>query len=137
MEEKTHSLIKSTRTSGMPIPGTSTGYINIVENVFRALVDYFELGNSRDVQQSNSSRNRINNFHFFLYARHNNPVQPHVETFHTLTGISSNYRFAVNMIGIVLMCQRSYWCLCCILGSELLGNYRDSRVLGPEMSNGR
>mmetsp|Transcript_1998 Transcript_1998/g.4802 ORF Transcript_1998/g.4802 Transcript_1998/m.4802 type:complete len:95 (+) Transcript_1998:99-383(+) len=44
------------------IQGTGSGYINIVKDVFGALVAYFEDGEARD-----DSRTKIDKFKFFLY----------------------------------------------------------------------
>jgi hypothetical protein len=46
-----------------------------------------------------------------LYLIDKNPIRHPEETFDQLDGISSNYQFRVNNIGIVYMHQRSCWCM--------------------------
>ena len=69
----------------LKIPGTESGYINTVKDVFGALVAYFENGEGRD-----DTRAKIDKFKFFLYQESDEAVvvpRP-IEEFATLQMIT-------------------------------------------------
>ena len=109
-KNKIHSLIKSYSQTGN-IPGTSTGYINEVKDVFDALVHYYEKGIGRQAQ----ANAKTDEFKFFLYEIGTVTAVPRpVEEFGTMNTITKQYQFAVNNEGLLFIRQRSCWCLPCM-----------------------
>jgi hypothetical protein len=116
IKHKVHSLIKGTKTTHEPIPGVDSGYISDAKDVFEAVSHHFENSNNH-VRKKSGSRNNISHYKFFLNLIGERTAierPPNKEIFNPLKGISSNYQFIVNNVGIVYMRKRSCWCLQCM-----------------------
>ena len=109
-KNKIASLIRSAMMNGMTIPGTNSGYINTIKDVFSALVAYFEDGEARD-----DSRAKIDKFKFFLYEETDQAgiVPRPNEVFATLQSITKQYQIVVDREGFVYTRRRQCWCLQC------------------------
>ena len=107
-KNKIHQLIKSTKTSMQGIPGTTSGYIGTVEEVYNALKECFK--GVADESRKKARKNPINHYEFFL---HKSPDirRPPNETFVGLENITKNYQFVVTNVGIVHKRNRSCWCI--------------------------
>ena len=110
-KNKIHQLIKSTKTSMQGIPGTTSGYIGTVEEVYNALKECFK--GVADESRKKARKNPINHYEFFL---HKSPDirRPPNETFVGLENITKNYQFVVTNVGIVHKRNRSCWCMKCM-----------------------
>ena len=116
IKNKVHSLIKVTKTAVEPIPGVDSGYINDAKDVFEAVRHHFE-NSENHVRKKANSCNNIGHYKFFLnLIGERNAIErpPTKEIFDSLHGISSNYQFVVNNVGIVYKRRRSCWCLRCM-----------------------
>ena len=97
-KNKIHSLIKSYSQTDS-IPGTRTGFINEVRDVFDALLYYYEKGIGRQAQ----ANAKTDEFKFFLYEIGEDTAVPRpVEEFNTMSTITKQYKFAVNNEGLLL-----------------------------------
>ena len=105
MKNKVHSLIKGSKASNKnKIPGTESGYIKCVKDVYDALKEYFENGRGGIRERS---KNPVNKFKLFSCLMDVNPIQRTEETFASLEKIKSCYQFAVTNVGIVHSRKRS------------------------------
>lgn len=84
--------------------------------MFDAVRHHFEHSENH-VWKKADSCSSISHYKFFLYLtgeRHAIERPPNKEVFQTLNGISSNYQFIVNNVGIVYMRRCSCWCVQCM-----------------------
>jgi hypothetical protein len=112
IKNKSNSLIKETKSSCNPIPGTESGYINSPKDVYDALAAAF--GHELYQQRRKKGKNSISLFSFSYFGTNNNPIRrAEGEEFKSLDKISSNYQFTVSDVGVVYSRMRSCWCLKC------------------------
>jgi len=90
---------------------TDTGYIENVQDVFKALEYYFGRSTKKDSQLA--GKNPIGHYKFFCYLTTENPISRPTEAFKTLDGITKQYQMVVKGEGIVYWRKRSCWCLAC------------------------
>ena len=94
------------------LPFTKSGYIHTIEDVYKALVYYFEEGTKKDSQLAR--KNPIHCYHFIHHSTDKDPIKRPEESFVTLNGISKRYQMAVSKKGCVHWRKRSCWCLPCM-----------------------
>jgi hypothetical protein len=136
IKNKISSLIKATKTSGEGVPGVESRYITDVNDVFQAIQHYFEKGDNRPRTRAGSTS--INKYKFFSHLIAECPIpRPAVdEVFDPLEGISSNYQYAVNNVGIVYKRKQSCWCMSCMTQIQSTLRWGETHAIPRCLSRG-